>query len=152
MRVFSFTKKEPELAITRKVLIEKWEEGGIDVIQSLTNLIRNKIAPALASEMEKSGFKNVVFNFNHNNECWFTENLRHKKLCSGKKHTDWDSLPYEYCTNITSFETYSRWASRAEKMIEKISEIKLQVEEMKTRRNSLSDSIKAVSVTSNKHI
>ena len=145
MRLFRFTKKKPEeLTITRKVLIEKWDEDGAHAIQSLTCLLKNKIAPALAKEMEKAGFEDTqlqfVFNGGNVREWWKVEHLLTKRLCSGN-HSQWDSTPYQYCEKINSYETYSVWATRAEKMVEKISEIKSEVEEIKIKRDSLKTAI-----------
>lgn len=144
MRLFKLLRKKPEeLVVTREVLIEKWEEGGPEVIQSLTHLIRNKVAPLLAEEMTKAGFEMVILRGcgrDNRDEEWEKGDLLHKKLCS--------SLPvnqyYAYNRGITNFETYSKWALRAEKMVEKISEIKREVAEMKLRRNALADSIKSL--------
>lgn len=145
MKIFSFLKKPQELAITRKVLMEKWEEGGADVCQSLSQLIRNKIAPALAAEMKKAGFDYVGLKecrTDGRDESWYLRELLHKKLCSGKRNSDFDYMSYN--EGIDSFDSYSKWATRAEKMLEKIAEIKKQVEEMKKRRNELLDLTKAL--------
>jgi hypothetical protein len=141
MRIFGFPKrKTEELVATREVLMEKWFEGGTDVIDSLTKLLLTKIAPALKKEMEQAGFENVLIG----NEHWYTYYLSHKKLLSGKSRSDWSYIPNEYCWKINSFETYSKWVERAEKMVEKISEIKRQVEEMKARRDGLINMVEAI--------
>ena len=102
--------------------------------------------------MKKAGFESVQFTrYNRPGiDYCHIEYLTHKKLCSGKRHNGWSYIPSDFCVTIKSFESYSVWAHRTEEMVKKISEIKLQVEEMKEKRNSLSDSIKAVSATSNK--
>lgn len=144
MKIFSFLKNKPEeLVLTRKVLIEKWFEGGVDVIESLTNIILQKVAPALKEAMIESGFDTVEIGREH----WYISYLSHKKLLSGKHAGDFNHIPSEYCRKINSFESYSIWAERAEKMVEKISEIKQQVEEMKRRRDVLSNMIRILPET-----
>ena len=141
MRIFSFFKQRPdELILTRQVLIEKWFEGGGDVIESLTKLILTRVAPALKKAMEDAGFETVQIR----NEHWDVKMLSHKKLLSGKSSSDFNHLPIEYCWKIDSFESYSRWAERTEKMVEKINEIKHQVEEMKRRRDSIQKSVEII--------
>lgn len=143
MKLFRFLKKKPdELIVTREVLIEKWIEGGPEVIQSFTRLLKSRIIPTLVMTMHNAGFSSVLLigtGYDNRNEVWNIEGLNNKRLLSGKSNGDFDI--YEHWPEINNFESYSRWATRAEKMVEKISEIKQQVEEMKSVRNSLLHSI-----------
>lgn len=140
MGMFNTSKKKEELfALTRNVLIEKWVEHGRDVIPSMVSLIRNKIAPALKLEMKLAGFDIVILTDcprNGNREIWsysgdhFVHNLSRSDLCMGGEDSP-----------ITNFERFCLWATRAEKMLDKIHELQNESAEMKKTRDRLRDRI-----------
>jgi hypothetical protein len=136
MRVFGiFRRKKEPVALTREILLEKWFELGRDAIPSMVSLIRNEIVPALKSEMELAGFDNVRLTNcpeNGRSEHWYCndktvyENLSDKRL--GEKGFD---------APITDYIGFCRWATRAEKMLDKIQELRLESSEMKRMRDDI---------------